>query len=329
MPVTLKCPDCGHTAQSDDGEPMTCPECEGTMATPPKKKYQAKSSSLEDEERVRKKTKRRDEDDEDDEDDEKPKAKKKARVEDEDDAPKPRKKAKRRDDDDEKGGGDFTRDGKAAEQLGLSPGFKNKALMKQVEEELSRGEVLHFVCRPSKEIAKKQGFVIGGLGALFALIGVVFAALMLTVMKVPIYAVLIPVAFVLIGGLIAVLGPVAKSRQARLGWYAVTDRRAIVFNVALWGKTGHAESYSPTDLRKMWVKKSFWVKGGGDLVFKTVTTYSTHTTRDARGRSRTQTSQQTQYYGFLGIEDVKDVELLIHEVLLGRGRKDDDDEDDD
>ena len=62
MAITIKCPDCGHTEESKDGVAKTCPQCEGTMAAPPKKKYQAKSTSLEDEERAKKKSKARDDD---------------------------------------------------------------------------------------------------------------------------------------------------------------------------------------------------------------------------------------------------------------------------
>ena len=50
---------------------------------------------------------------------------------------------------------------------------------------------------------------------------------------------------------IAILGPIMKLRQARLGWYAVTDRRAIVFHVSLWGKSGAATDYTPRELRRM------------------------------------------------------------------------------
>jgi hypothetical protein len=329
MAVTLKCPDCGHTEQSEDGGSKTCPECEGIMAVPVKKKYQAKTTSLEEEERARKKKKRSDEDEDEDE----PKAKRKRdEDEDEDERPKAKKRSRDDDDDDERGGGDSTCDGKAAKAFDLNPGFKNKALMKQAMRELSRGEVLHFICRPSKDIARMQGFMLIGVGIFVALLGIGVGTVMLTVANVPAFALVVPVLFVLFGIVFGILGPIMKNRQAKLGWYAVTDRRAIVFNVALWGKSGHCESYSPSDLRKMWIKKSMWVKGGGDLIFKTETTYSTRTVRTAHGGTRTETTQSTQYYGFIGIEDVKDVERLIHEVLLTRRRRkdeDDDDEDDD
>ena len=314
MAITIKCADCGHTEESKDGEPETCPQCEGAMAPPPKKKYQAKSSSLEDEERSKKKGKRRDDDDDDDE---RPRAKKKkaAAMSLDDDA------------DDEKG--DSTRSGKAAAHLGLRTGFKNRALMRQVAGELSRGEVLNFACRPCAKIAKMQGLLMSAFGALFAVIGVVVLVAFATgaAKNMPAFAYAVPVAFILIGGIIAVVAPIAKVRQAKHGWYAVTDRRALVFTASLWGKSGHTETYGPSALRRMWVKKSFWVKGAGDLVFKTETTHHTRTERDhTTGRTRTSTSTSTQYFGFLGVEDVKDVETLVHEVLLTRKRDDDDDD---
>jgi hypothetical protein len=318
----VKCPDCGHTEQSADGASKTCPACEGTMTAPPKKKYQAKSSSLEDEERARKKEKLRDDDDD------RPKKKAAPRDEDEDDE-KPRSKKKSILESKDKGSGDYITDGKIAERIGIDPGFGDKDLLAQVGDELARGEVLHFICRPSRAIAKMQavGAVFGGL--FFSLIGAGIAAFMLTKLKdkFPIYVLIVPAIFVLVGLGIAVLGPIMKLRQARLGWYAVTDRRAIVFHIGLFGKHGHAQTYQPYELRKMWVQRSWLVKGGGDIVFKTIVTQRTTTTRDRRtGRTSSSTSTSKQHFGFLGIADVKDVEALLHEVLLSGGRRDEDDE---
>jgi len=301
------------------------------MTAPPKKKYQAKAMSLEDEERAKKKSKTRDEDD-------RPKKKAKPSGDDDEnegDRPKPKKKvaeALSLDDDEDEGNGTapFALNGKAAEQLELDPGFKNRALMKQVGEELARGEVLHFACRPSEAISKKQALVAMGAGAAFALLGLIGVILILTVFssKVPWYVAFVPLFIGFVGGLIAVLGPIMTKRQARLGWYAVTDRRAIVFNINLWGKAGHVEVYEPSALRKMWIKKSFWVKGGGSLIFKTEVHDNRTKYVDKYGRTVKETGTRTEHhYGFLNIEDVKDVETLVHEVLLNR-RRDDDEGDD-
>jgi hypothetical protein len=332
MAITIKCPECGHSAQSDDGEPRTCPMCEGTMTAPPKKKYQAKSTSLEEESRAKKKSKTRDDDEE------RPRKKARPRDDEVDEDEKPAKKAKFTgsakkalsldDEDEDEKGGDSARDGKAAEALELYPGFKNRALMKQVAEELSRGEVLHFACRPCEKIARMQGYVGSAFGGLFAVIGVVVLLVMIFSAKPAVFVYLIPVAFILLGGFIAVIAPIAKIGQAKRGWYAITDRRAIVFTPALWGSSGLTESYEPSALRRMWIKKSMWVTGAGDLIFKSETRHETRTTHDARGRRRTETHTTTTHFGFLGVEDVKDVETLIHEVLLSGGRARDDDEDD-
>lgn len=315
MAITIKCPDCGHTEQSEDGASKTCPECEGTMAAPPKKKYQAKTTSLEDAERARKKDKRRDEDDEDD----RPRKKSKPR-DDDDDEPKAKKEAMSLDDDEEedekpakkkskpKGDGS-TRDGTAAESLGISPGFKNKELMAQVEAELDDGEVLHWAGRMSPELVTKSGKILQIVGLLFAGMGLLMCLLVAVlapgVMKV---AAVVPLLFVAIGLAVAFLLPGAIAKQSKRAWYAVTDDRAIVYTPSLFGSGGKVESYQPKDLRKMRVKNSSSLSGAGDLVFKTKMGV-VHTNRGSR--------KEEINYGFLNIENVNEVETLIHKVLLG------------
>ncbi len=289
-------------------------------------------------------------DDGGDEDDEpKPKTKPAARsrddVDDEDDAPKPRKAVakptakpaparSRRDEDedeDDEADEDFTQDGKAAKRIGIDTGFANKKLMKQVAKEMSRGEVLHWAARPSMELAEKKAkwMRIGG-GAL-AVVGLGVAGILLGVAQsVPWYVgVIIGVVFVLFGLVFALVGPKSVIRQAERGWYAVTDRRAIVYMANLWGDSGHVDSYEPSALRKMWVQKSSMVKGAGDLIFKTEVHDNRTKWVDKRtGRTvKTTGSRSEHHYGFIGIDDVKDVETLVHDVLLHAG--DDDEEDDD
>jgi hypothetical protein len=306
------------------------------MTPPPKKPAAAKSTAVEDEPRAKKKSrddetsrkKTKPRDDDDDEDD-RPRAKKKPRDDDDEDDDRPRTKKKlRAEDDDEDDDGDFDTDGKAAKRLDLDPGFRDRALMKQVAKELSNGEVLHYACRPSEAIAQKQALMAIVAGAAFALFGIVFAVPMLTAMNVPTAVATVPCVFVLVGVAFAVLGPIVKKRQARLGWYAVTDRRAVVFHISLWGSSGLATTYHPAALRRMWVKKSFWLKTGGDIVFKTVVTRHTHTERTRHGGTRTSSSTSTEHFGFLGIDEVKDVEALLREVLLTRRDEDDEDDDD-
>jgi hypothetical protein len=213
-------------------------------------------------------------------------------------------------------------DDHAAMALGLDPGFQNQALLQQVEGQLSRGEVLHFVCRPSAEIAKKQSFVLVCVAILICVIGVGIGAAMLANPKSSSSVLFIPGFALLVGAMLGIVIPQGKKKQAERGWYAVTDRRAIVFTAPLFGNGGMLQSYTPDELRKMWIKNSFWVKGGGDLIFKSVTTVhaATHTNhgtyRDQNNRKLAKTTTSTQHFGFLGIDNVKDVEQLIHEVLL-------------
>jgi hypothetical protein len=153
--------------------------------------------------------------------------------------------------------------------------------------------------------------------------GIIGGAWMFTMMRVPTSMLIAPGFFVLFGIVFFFLGA-GKKKQAEKGWYAVTDRRAITFEAPLFGNGGTCKSYTPAELEKMWVNKSMWVEGGGDLIFKTEVTYSTRTVQDPSGHRRNETTKSTQHFGFFGIENVKDVERLIHEVLLARHDDDDD-----
>jgi hypothetical protein len=262
----------------------------------------------------------------DDDEDDEPKPKKKATArrdeDDEDEDERPKKKAKKREEG--RGEGGNTRDGTAAESLEISTGFKNKELMKQVEDELSRGEVLHWAGRPCLAIAKRKGIWAVIFGMAFAVIGAIVMVMMFTVAKgIPWFAAIVPGIFVAIGLAVAIIGPRMMVKQAKRGWYAVTDRRAIVYQVSLFGSSGQATSYEPSELRKMRVQKTSVVEGGGDLIFRTEVSHHTRTEHDARGRSRTSTSTQTHHFGFMGIEDVKEIETLIHKILLGADDDDD------
>lgn len=309
MATVLKCPDCGHTKQSDDGAPETCPKCEGEM-TAPKKKYQAKSTSLEEEERAKKKAKARAEDE--------PKAKKKTEPRNGEGKTESRPK-KALSLDEEAGDGDTAGpacDGKAAAALELDPGFNDSRLMKQVARQLSRGEVLHWAGRVCPEITARKAFWtrIAGIGV--TAVGGLFTAIFLS--SAPWYIGLIPLIFVAVGLGVAILGPGVVRRQAENGWYAVTNQRAIVYEANAFGSSGHATTYEPNELRRMRVKPAKSPKGAGDLIFKTVVTETTtdHVSQKTGRTLKSETSRTETHYGFLGIENVNEVETLVHNVLL-------------
>lgn len=295
MAVKLTCPSCATTATVDEDEVGTakCPECDDVLVKP---KSKAKTAA------------KRQEDGEDEEP--------------------ARKKAKRKAADLEKGVGGNPRDGNAAAKVGIADGFGDPELVAQVEEELSRGEVLHFACRPSVVIAKWQAIGIGLVGILFATIGGSFVAAYLAGgLKGMGAMALIPGVFLLVGVAITVFGSKAKLKQAARGWYAVTDRRAIVFHASIFGSSGKATTYTPSELRGMRTQGSWFQKGAGDVIFKTEVR-ETHTTyRNRRtGATRTEVSRSIIHYGFLGVENVKEVHDVIFAVLVMGGVEDEDDE---
>jgi hypothetical protein len=315
------------TTSSDKEKPKEKPKAKPAADEDEKPKAKAKPKPRDDDEEDEKPKKKPAKAADDDEEDEQPKKKPAAKP-----AAKPAKKqeALSLDDDEEEDDGDSSRDGKIAESLQIDSGFKNKRLMKQVEAELSSGEVLHWAARPSLFLAKrKAGWVrIGGI--VFAVIGGIGMTIMLVMsskMGIPMVAALIPGLFVLVGIAIMILGPKMIIKQAENGWYAVTDRRAIVYSPSLFGKGGRAATYEPRELRRMRMEKSRALEGGGSLIFKSVVTQTTRTERDSRGRMRTSTSTHTTHYGFLDIENVVEVETLVHKVLLGADDDDDDDDD--
>ena len=100
--------------------------------------------------------------------------------------------------------------------------------------------------------------------------------------------------------------PLVRVKLAQGSCYALTNRRALVYKVGLFGPT--RESYSPSEVAKMRRSDSWLFKDGGDLIFSTVTTITT----SSKGRS----SVKTTYYGFLSIAHVKEVDKLVRETLI-------------
>jgi len=187
--------------------------------------------------------------------------------------------------------------------------------MDQVEAELDDGETLHWAGRMCPELVMKNNAILKVLGLVFAGMGLLICLLVVAlapgVMKV---VALVPLIFVAIGLALAFILPGKIARQSRLAWYAVTDDRAIVYTPSFFGSGGKVTSYQPKDLRKMRVKNSSSLAGAGDLVFKTKIGV-VHTKSGSR---------ETEInYGFLSIENVNEVETLIHKVLLGTIEDDD------
>jgi hypothetical protein len=120
-----------------------------------------------------------------------------------------------------------------------------------------------------------------------------------------------PVGF-FVGSICFSLVPVVRWKLAQRQCYALTNRRVLVFKQGLFGPT--FESYSPLEVSGMRRSDSWVFKGGGDLIFRTVTvvrsSYSPQT-----GTSR---SVRTIHYGFLAIPNVREIERLVRETLIDR-----------
>lgn len=344
--AVLKCVECGHSAQTETEGPKTCPMCDGNMvAVKPKAAPAAatanarpKAKAAEEDEKPKAKAKPKPADD--DEEDEQPRTKAKAKPraadddeDEEEEKPKPRKaraKAESLDDEDDQDD-ESLRDGKAARRLGLESGFDDPQLMKQVETELKSGEVLHWAGRQSLPVIKKHALMqaIGGL--VFILVAVGVLVFMLSPaskkMNLPDFMLAVPCLFMLVGLGIATLGPWLKLRQAKLGWYALTDQRAIVFHVYPIGRSGVATTYTPDKLRKVGLMRTMWKKGAGCLVFRIkVTRTTTYSTNRRTGHTSSNTSTSITYYGFLWIDEHEDVLSLLREVLFGSKKESDEDE---
>lgn len=109
------------------------------------------------------------------------------------------------------------------------------------------------------------------------------------------------VPFVLIGlGMLS--APYWAYRKARRTCYALTDRRAVIWEPSAFGAVS-VRSYRPADLTR--VRRNQYTDGSGDLIFEEYYTYGN------RG------SRTTNYRGFLGIERVREIEELLRKALPG------------
>src|SRR5262249_8379046 len=110
--------------------------------------------------------------------------------------------------------------------------------------------------------------------------------------------------FVLIGlGMLS--SPFWLRRKAKRTCYALTDRRAIVWEAGSFGSV-QVLSYRPAELTK--IRRVEYPDGTGDLVFEEEITIGTGN----RGYSTTTRQRQ----GFMSIDHVRQVEELLRKALL-------------
>jgi hypothetical protein len=115
------------------------------------------------------------------------------------------------------------------------------------------------------------------------------------------------VPFILIGlGMLS--SPLWARRRAKRTCYALTDRRAILFEAGAF-RSVEVRSYRPADLTKIFRREK--ADGSGDLVFEELT--------QVRSTSHGGRATSTQARGFMGIENVREIEELVRKALLSGG----------
>ncbi len=137
-------------------------------------------------------------------------------------------------------------------------------------------------------MASMGGFAGGGLFACFPLFGLPFVVV----------------------GLGLLTSPYWLRQKAKRTCYALTGRRAIVWNAGWFGSL-EVRSYEPSQLTR--IRRVEYPDGCGDLVFEEFTTFGT----DSDGH----TTSNIRRYGFMAIERVHEVEELLRRVLLSGGKK--------
>jgi hypothetical protein len=123
--------------------------------------------------------------------------------------------------------------------------------------------------------------------------------------------------FVLIGLAGMVMAPRMKLWKAQHTWYVVTNRRALVSQPGWFGESS-VDSYTPMQLQNMNRADSWFIKGAGDLIFRTERRIEVSTTNygGRRGGSSTSVRERIIRYGFLGVDDVAAVEKIVRQVLV-------------
>lgn len=117
------------------------------------------------------------------------------------------------------------------------------------------------------------------------------------------------VPFVLVG-LAMLSSPFWAGRKAKRTCYALTDRRAILFEAGMF-RSVEIRSYRPAELAKMFRREK--ADGSGDLVFEEqIQVRVVNNNRTVR----------TQDRGYLGIDNVREIEGLVRKALLSGGGQD-------
>ena len=176
-------------------------------------------------------------------------------------------------------------------------------LERRVADELAPGERLVWTGQPRPDLAMRPAGCLVPFGIVFA----VFAVFWMVGATVVTGGFLAPCGLPFLGvGIALIASPAWLRRQARNTVYALTDRRALVWEPGWFGSVT-VRSYTAAGLGHM--SRSERADGGGDLVFEEFST-----TNYSNDGPRSYTTRR----GFLGIDRVRAVEELVRQTLLSQ-----------
>src|SRR5437660_832775 len=150
---------------------------------------------------------------------------------------------------------------------GIDPNLSSE-LATRVANELDAGERLVWAGQPRVDLAMRSAFLLVPFGVVFtgfALIWILVAGVMSAGLMVP-----CGLPFVAVG-ILLMASPVWLRRRARQTIYALTDRRAIVWEPG-WLGAATVRNYTAAGLARM--SRTERADGSGDLVFEEFTTVS-------------------------------------------------------
>jgi hypothetical protein len=171
----------------------------------------------------------------------------------------------------------------------------------RVAAELAGDERLLWIGQPRPDLATRPALFLVPFGVVFAAFAVVWmvgAGLMsagiMTPCGLPFLAI----------GIALVASPAWLRSRARNTLYALTDRRAIIWEPGWFGSLT-VRNYTAAGLGRM--SRTERSDGSGDLVFEEITTINS---------SSNSTTTQITRRGFLCIDKVREVEDLVRRTLL-------------
>jgi hypothetical protein len=162
--------------------------------------------------------------------------------------------------------------------------------------ELSTGERLVWIGQPRLDLAVRPAWFLIPFGVLLTTIALVWTLMTLVLT----FGILAPCGLPFIAvGVLFMFSPLWLRAMARRTVYALSDRRAILWQPGWFGQVS-VQSFTASGLGQM--SRLERPDGSGDLVFQVYTTgvgENAHTVRR----------------GFMGIDHVRDVEELVRKTL--------------